>query len=195
MGHLYSGGWDNGGTFSGHCPGILKNGICGGGSQGIALSIGIVSKILELIYKRFKKFSLHFSYFFDATKTPYYEIMYFYSAFGIPACANCIISIDMIFMGLCLHTVALFKDLKANISRVEREAQTDEEFKMQMSFLIDYHNRIFELMTQIEMVFSRIFFSEFFGTVFILCSQSYLAAMVSLILVCYTFILLIFLLF
>lgn len=87
-------------------------------------------------------------------------------------------AIDTIFMGLCLHAVALFKDLKSNISRVDRDTVSEKDFKKQMSFLINYHNRILELMDQIESVFNRLFFTQFVGTIFILCSQSYLATMV-----------------
>lgn len=125
-----------------------------------------------------------FSFFFDVTESPYFEIAYFVSAIGIPACANCIVAIDTIFMGLCLHTVALFKDLKSNISRVDRDTVSNKDFKKQMSFLINYHNRILELMDQIESVFNRLFFTQFVGTIFILCSQSYLATMVSYLEVC-----------
>lgn len=77
-----------------------------------------------------------------------------------------------------MHAVALFKDLKSNISRVDRDTVSEKDFKKQMSFLINYHNRILELMDQIESVFNRLFFTQFVGTIFILCSQSYLATMV-----------------
>lgn len=118
------------------------------------------------------------SYFFDVASSPYFEIMYIYSVFAIPTCAGCIVAIDILFMGLCMHTVALIKDFKENLARVDREAKTDEDFKMQMSQQIKYHIEILELTRQIESVFNRMFFLEFFGTTFILCSQSYLTAMV-----------------
>lgn len=81
-------------------------------------------------------------------------------------------------MGLCLHTVALFKDLKSNLLQVDNDFLSDGDFKRQMAFLISYHNQILDLMADIEATFSRLFFTQFVGTIFILCSQSYLATMV-----------------
>lgn len=111
-------------------------------------------------------------------ESPYFEFVYVVYAIGIPACANCIVGIDTIFMGLCLHTVALFKDLKASIQQVDKESSLDEKFRRKMLSLINYHNQILELMAEIESTFNRLFFTQFLGTIFILCSQSYLATMV-----------------
>lgn len=82
-------------------------------------------------------------------------------------------------MGLCLHTVALFKDLKGSLIKVDEEMSEETEFKSAMNPLIDYHNQILALMEEIQSAFSGIFFTQFVGTIFILCSQSYLGSMVS----------------
>ena len=89
------------------------------------------------------------------------------------------IGIDGIFMGLCLHTIALCKDLKNNLQRVDEGTYSEVQFKRKMNELILYHNQILDLMAQIRSTFSRLFFAQFVGTIFILCSQSYLATMVS----------------
>lgn len=114
------------------------------------------------------------------TTSPYYEVIYLVSAIGIPACAHCIAAIDTIFMGLCIHSMALFRDLKRNLIKVDKEAKGEMQFKKNMNALIDYHNEILDLMKEIQSAFSRIFFTQFVGTILILCSQSYLAVMVSM---------------
>lgn len=121
-----------------------------------------------------------FSFIFDVTKSPYFEIEYLAMAIGIPACANCIVAIDTIFMGLCLHGVALFKDLKENIAKLDDNPVANSSvFVHEMGLLMNYHDQILDLMKEIEATFSRLFFTQFIGTIFILCSQSYLATMVN----------------
>lgn len=115
---------------------------------------------------------------FDLESSPAYEIAYFIAAIGIPACANCIVAIDGIFMGLCLHAVALYRDLKDRL----RETDTcgPAKFARNMKRAVKYHVEIGDMVRGIERVFSRIFFVQFNGTIFILCSQSYMATLVSI---------------
>lgn len=118
-------------------------------------------------------------FFFDVSQSPYFEIVYFISAIGMPLCSNCSLAIDTIFMGLCLYVVALLRDLKANLDLVDDGPYAEEDFKQNMSQIILYHNKILQLIADIKQIFGRMFFTQFVGTIFILCAQSTLVAMVS----------------
>lgn len=105
-------------------------------------------------------------------------------AFSIFYMANCVAAADIIFLGLCLHICALLKDLgNGIIKELEIHANwtkaTEQDFQNAIKSRIDYHNDICGIVKMLQSVFGGIFFSQFLGTICVLCTQAYLTTQVN----------------
>lgn len=134
----------------------------------------VILRLFTLFISRFI-----FRVFFDLESSPVYEVCYITICLSILSLAIVLVTLQVIYMGTCLHICALFKDLKDKITECSlkaliNETLTDKEHTLRIKLLVNYHNDILRLVKLMEKVFGEIYFSQIFSTILVLCVQAYL---------------------
>lgn len=95
---------------------------------------------------------------------------------------NPIISVDVLFLGCALHIAAFFKDLQRQALTLDFPRLTREDhgrFLENIRSFVDQHNRIIDLVREMEEIFGVIFIVQYMGAMFAICTQAYLSLLVS----------------
>lgn len=120
--------------------------------------------------------------FFDLQVSPAYEIMYITFALSFVPDVFFAYSPDFLFMGMCIHIHGLFKELECRFKEVGTSVTqgriSKRQFRDNYKHCIDFQNEIYAIVTDTQNVFGNIFFTQFIGTIIIVCSQAFLGTQV-----------------
>lgn len=123
----------------------------------------------------------------DFQSSPVFEITYITSAVGLYPLLMILASVDLLFMASCLHVYGLLKDLRNQMEELvghqSSYSRTGKKFGSNLSKCVDLQNEIYLLVQGIEDVFGGIFFTQFTGTIIIICIQAFLTTQVSSVLI------------
>lgn len=122
----------------------------------------------------------------DFESSPVFEITYITFSLGLYPVTMILASLDLFFLACCLHVYGLFKDLRGQMGLLVRNKdgvpRTRKNFHSNLSKCVDLQVEIYSLVQTIEEVFGGIFFTQYMGTIIIICIQAFLATQVGLIL-------------
>lgn len=130
--------------------------------------------------KAFNLLQFLFRFFFDAFKSPAYEIVYALNFVSLGCTLIGLVAIDTFFVNLCFQVTACLKDLCDMIS--ESGVQTSGLFESSKETLkpsMDFHNDIYELITDMQFL-KPILFTQYLGSTFVLCTCIFNATVVNL---------------
>lgn len=113
--------------------------------------------------------------FGNITSSPIYEITYLSWIVGIVPLAMFVISADLLFMACCFHIRGLLIHLKFMMQNYAVDPNNLERLKR----CVFYQNSIYEIVKDTQLVFGGIFFTQYIGTLVIVCTQAFLATKVS----------------
>lgn len=112
--------------------------------------------------------------FVNLASSPAYEITFIIFVVTVTPLAMLLVSPDLLFMATCMHIEGLWhlviikaKDFIVNPNDADS-----------LRILVDYQNRIYEIIQETKQVFGRIFFVQSLGTLVIACTQIYVATQV-----------------
>lgn len=114
--------------------------------------------------------------FGDIRSSPIYEITFATWTVSILPLAMFVISADLLFMACCFHIRGLLVHLKF---MMESYAVTPNNLE-QLKRCVFYQTSIYEIVKDTQYVFGGIFFTQYLGTLVIVCTQAFLATRVTL---------------
>lgn len=124
------------------------------------------------------RFELPFPYaspFVDLNSSPAYELTFILFILGIFPLAMFVISPDLLFLGTCAHVTGLMEHLKILMVKVIDDPKDEARLRK----VVEIQNMIYDIVKETQSVFGNIFFTQCLGTLFIVCTQIYVATKVS----------------